>query len=92
MSLVLELSGWVLSAGWFISGILFVVQYLKILKTKSARDVYWPTFFGFSLLNANAALYGYLHGEYFWLPGTILASTSCALISFEAYKDRRSRK
>lgn len=87
MTLVLEISSIILSVGWFISGVLFAFQYYKILCEKDSGGVSWVTFFGFALLNANAALYGYLNGNLWWLPGTILASVSCALITIRVYAD-----
>jgi uncharacterized protein with PQ loop repeat len=85
MELAFQISGWILSAGWLISGVLFAWQYIKILRSKNAEGISWSTFAGFSFLNANATLYGYLSGNFLWLPGTVLAAISCALIALAAF-------
>ncbi|OGG49985.1 hypothetical protein A2763_03455 [Candidatus Kaiserbacteria bacterium RIFCSPHIGHO2_01_FULL_54_36] len=83
-----EISGIIFAAGWLISGVLFTLQYIKIIRTNETKDIYWPTFFGFALLNANSALYGILTGNFWWLPGTGLAAVACALIAYKAFRNR----
>lgn len=84
---LLELSGIIFSAGWVISGVLFTLQYIKILRTNDTKDIYWPTFFGFALLNINSGLYGYLTGNLWWLPGTGLAAVACTLIAYKTFRN-----
>lgn len=85
--MLLQISSITLSAGWLISGILFAFQLAKIVRTNNCEGIHVPTFFGISLLNANATLYAYLTGNVLWMPGTILASLSCAVIAWRAYRN-----
>lgn len=87
MEVILYISSVTLSAGWLISGVLFAFQLVKIVRTNNCEGINIPTFFGFSLLNANATLYAYLTANVLWMPGTILASLSCALIAWWAYRN-----
>ena len=91
MSTLLQVSALVLSAGWLISGVLFTFQYLKIFRTNDTEGISPLTFFGFSILNANATIYGYLTSNFLWIPGTILASLSCALIAWSAFHNHAKR-
>ena len=86
MDVVFEISSFILAAGWVVTGILFVLQVLKIYATNDTGGVYWLTFAGFSFMQANATVYAYLSRNFLWLPGTIASTIACALIAWKAYR------
>ncbi|MCU0286572.1 MAG: hypothetical protein MUF15_09250 [Acidobacteria bacterium] len=60
---------------------LFVVQAIKILKTKSAKGVSTLTFGGFSLLQITGILHGYFQKDIYLLTGMVASLLACGTVT-----------
>lgn len=60
---------------------LFVVQAIKILKTKSAKGVSTLTFGGFSLLQVTGILHGYFQKDMYLLAGMAASLLACGTVT-----------
>ncbi|MCX6584512.1 MAG: hypothetical protein NT166_30445 [Candidatus Aminicenantes bacterium] len=60
---------------------LFVVQALKILRTKSAKGVSTLTFGGFSLLQVTGILHGYFQKDMYLLTGMAASLLACGTVT-----------
>ncbi len=60
---------------------LFVVQAVKILRTKSAKGVSTLTFGGFSLLQVTGILHGYFQKDLYLLAGMAASLLACGTVT-----------
>lgn len=69
---------------------LFVVQAIKILRTKSAKGVSIFTFAGFNVLQVTGILHGIFQKDIFLLSGMIASFLACGTVTVLAvmYKEK----
>jgi MtN3 and saliva related transmembrane protein len=69
---------------------LFVVQAVKIIRTKSAKGVSITTFAGFCLLQIFGILHGYFQKDMYLLSGMVASLMACgtATVSAIIYRDK----
>lgn len=69
---------------------LFVVQAVKILRTKSAKGVSTLTFGGFSLLQVTGILHGYFQKDMYLLAGMAASLLACGTVTVLSilYRDK----
>jgi MtN3 and saliva related transmembrane protein len=60
---------------------LFVPQFIKILRTKSAKNVSFITFFGFNIIQFLVIAHAYLHNDYILLIGAALSLLTCGSVA-----------
>ncbi len=69
---------------------LFVIQAIKILKSKSAKGVSTLTFAGFSILQVTGILHGYFQNDMYLLSGMAASLLACGTVTILSiiYKDK----
>ncbi len=69
---------------------LFVIQAVKILKSKSAKGVSTLTFAGFSILQVTGILHGYFQNDMYLLSGMAASLLACGTVTILSiiYKDK----
>ena len=60
---------------------LFVIQAVKILKSKSAKGVSTLTFAGFSILQITGILHGYFQNDMYLLTGMAASLLACGTVT-----------
>ncbi|MCP4216118.1 MAG: hypothetical protein GY765_15820 [bacterium] len=60
---------------------LFVIQAIKIVKTKSAKGVSTLTFAGFSVLQVTGILHGYFQDDMYLLSGMAASLLACGTVT-----------
>jgi MtN3 and saliva related transmembrane protein len=75
--------------GLMVNASLFVPQAVRILRTKSARDVSLVTFGGFNVLQLIGIVHGWLQGDLSLLLGMIASFLACGTVTVGAliYRD-----
>lgn len=61
---------------------LFVIQAVKIFKTKSSKGVSTLTFGGFSLLQVTGIMHGYFQSDMYLLAGMAASLLACGTVTF----------
>ena len=76
--------------GFVFNASLFIPQAIKIIKTKSARDVSLVTFAGFNFIQLNGVLYGYYQNDLILMYGNLISFITCAVVTLLAiyYRDK----
>jgi len=69
--------------GLFINSLLFVLQIIKLYKTKNAESLSLPTFAGFCLIQIFTILHGLLHDDYILIVGNFLSLIACGTVTFQ---------
>ncbi|HEY9853487.1 MAG TPA: PQ-loop domain-containing transporter [Leptolyngbyaceae cyanobacterium] len=67
--------------GFIFNASLFIPQALRILETKSAKNISLVTFFGFNLIQLNGVLYGYYQDDYILMYGNLISLLSCGTVT-----------
>jgi MtN3 and saliva related transmembrane protein len=82
--------GMIFTMGLMANAGLFVIQAVKILKTKSAKGVSTFTFAGFSLLQVTGILHGIFQNDMNLLTGMIASLLACGTVTILSviYKDK----
>jgi MtN3 and saliva related transmembrane protein len=70
--------------GFVFNASLFIPQAIKIIKTKSARDVSLITFAGFNFIQINGALYGYYQNDLILMYGNLISFITCGIVTLLA--------
>lgn len=70
----------IFSIALFINAALFIPQALKILKTRSSKDVSLVTFAGFCFIQIATIAYGFLKGDMILIVGYLLSLLACGLV------------
>jgi len=91
MENIIEIS---FSLGLFINAVLFIPQIMRIVKSKSAKEISFITFFGFWLIQLSTVLHGVLKKDYLLTYGTILSMITCGYVVWLImyYRLRKSAK
>mgnify|MGYP001040437994 FL=1 len=76
--------------GLLVNASLFVPQAVKILRSKSAKDVSLLTFGGFNLLQLIGIAHGYLQGDLSLLLGMVASFVACGAVTVGGLVYRRS--
>lgn len=76
--------------GLLVNASLFVPQAVKILRSKSAKDVSLLTFGGFNLLQLIGIAHGYLQGDLSLLLGMVASFVACGAVTVSGLVYRRS--
>jgi MtN3 and saliva related transmembrane protein len=76
--------------GLLVNAWLFVPQAVKILRSKSAKDVSLLTFGGFNLLQLIGIAHGYLQGDLSLLLGMVASFVACGAVTVSGIVYRRS--
>jgi MtN3 and saliva related transmembrane protein len=79
-----ELVTFFFGLGFVFNASLFIPQALRIIKTKSAKDISLITFLGFNFIQLNGALYGYYQNDLILLYGNLISFISCGVVTFLA--------
>lgn len=74
--------------GLFINAMLFVPQFIRILKTKHARDASFITFVGFNVINILTTLHGVIEHDLLLTLGSALSciTNGCVTLSILWYR------
>lgn len=85
-----EIIGVIFGLGLMANAGLFVIQAVKILKTKSAKGVSILTFAGFCVLQVTGILHGIFQNDMYLLSGMIASLLACGTVTVLAiiYKDK----
>lgn len=70
--------------GFVFNASLFIPQALRIIQTKSAKNISLITFLGFNFIQLNGALYGYYQNDLILLYGNLISFISCGVVTFLA--------
>lgn len=70
--------------GFLFNASLFVPQAIKIVKTKSARDISLITFAGFNFIQLNSAFYGYYQKDWILMYGNLISFLACGTVTLLA--------
>ncbi len=76
-----EIIAYIFGAGLLVNAGLFVVQALKILKSKSSKGVSTFTFAGFSVLQITGILHGYFQNDIYLLTGMTASFIACGTVT-----------
>jgi MtN3 and saliva related transmembrane protein len=76
--------------GLLVNASLFVPQAVKILRSRSAKDVSLVTFGGFNLLQLVGVAHGYLQGDLSLLLGMVASFLACGAVTVSGLVYRRS--
>ena len=85
-----ELIDVLFSLGLFANAILFIPQAIKILKTKSAKNISLITFGGINLIQLSMILHGYIIKDYLLVFWICISLFTCGFVTFLTilYKDK----
>jgi MtN3 and saliva related transmembrane protein len=70
--------------GFIFNASLFIPQAIKIIKTKSARDVSLITFAGFNFIQVNGVFYGYYQNDLILMYGNLISFITCGIVTLLA--------
>ena len=76
-----EIIGIIFGLGLVINGGLFVVQAVKIVKSRSAKGVSTFTFAGFNVLQITGILHGIFQKDIYLLSGMIASFLACGAVT-----------
>jgi MtN3 and saliva related transmembrane protein len=76
-----EIIGIIFGLGLVINGGLFVVQAVKIVKSRSAKGVSTFTFAGFNVLQITGILHGIFQRDIYLLTGMIASFLACGAVT-----------
>jgi len=79
-----EIVTFLFGLGFVFNASLFIPQALRIIKTKSARNISLLTFAGFNVLQINGAFYGYYQNDLILLYGNVISFICCFAVTFLA--------
>lgn len=76
--------------GFVFNASLFIPQALRIIKTKSAKNISLITFAGFNFIQLNSALYGYYQNDLILMYGNLISFIACGTVTLLAiyYRDK----
>lgn len=85
-----EIIGIIFGLGLVINGGLFVVQAVKIVKSRSAKGVSTFTFAGFNVLQITGILHGIFQKDIYLLTGMIASFLACGAVTVLSiiYRDK----
>jgi len=67
--------------GFIFNASLFIPQALRIIQTKSAKDISLITFLGFNFIQANGILYGYYQNDQVLMYGNLISFIACGIVT-----------
>ena len=70
--------------GFIVNASLFIPQTIRIIKTKSARNISLITFAGFNLIQLDGVLYGYYQNDLILMYGNLISFLTCGTVTFLA--------
>lgn len=76
-----EIVAIIFGLGLMVNAGLFVVQAVKIFKTKSSKGVSTLTFGGFSLLQITGIMHGYFQNDMYLLSGMAASLMACGTVT-----------
>ncbi|MCP5102105.1 MAG: hypothetical protein GY950_01935 [bacterium] len=76
-----EIIGVIFGLGLMANAGLFVIQAVKIIKTKSAKGVSILTFGGFSVLQVTGILHGIFQNDMYLLSGMVASLLACGTVT-----------
>lgn len=85
-----EIIGYIFAMGLMANAGLFVIQAIKIIRTKSAKGVSIFTFAGFNVLQVTGILHGIFQKDMFLLSGMVASFLACGTVTVLAvvYKEK----
>jgi MtN3 and saliva related transmembrane protein len=79
-----ELVAFLFGLGFVFNASLFIPQALRILKTKSGKNISLITFAGFNFIQFNGILYGYYQKDLILMYGNLISFISCGIVTLLA--------
>jgi MtN3 and saliva related transmembrane protein len=76
-----EIVGIIFGLGLVVNGGLFVVQAIKIVKSRSAKGVSTFTFAGFNVLQITGILHGIFQKDIYLLSGMVASFLACGAVT-----------
>jgi len=76
-----EIIGIIFGLGLVVNGGLFVVQAIKIVKSRSAKGVSTFTFAGFNVLQITGILHGIFQRDIYLLSGMVASFLACGTVT-----------
>jgi MtN3 and saliva related transmembrane protein len=70
--------------GFIVNASLFIPQAIRIIKTKSAKNISLITFAGFNSIQLNGVLYGYYQNDLILMYGNLISFITCGTVTFLA--------
>ncbi|MBD1945540.1 hypothetical protein H6F50_24855 [Coleofasciculus sp. FACHB-712] len=79
--------------GMVFNASLFIPQALRIVQTKSSKNLSLITFLGFNFIQLNGVLYGYYRNDLVLMYGNLISFISCASVTILAiiYRGKEPR-
>ncbi|MBD2242165.1 PQ-loop domain-containing transporter [Nostoc sp. FACHB-888] len=84
-----EIVTFLFGLGFVFNASLFVPQAIKIIKTKSARNISLITFVGFNIIQLNGVLYGYYYKDLILMYGNLISFIGCGTVTLLAIYYRK---
>lgn len=75
--------------GFVFNASLFIPQAMRIIRTKSAKDISLITFAGFNLIQLDSALYGYYQNDLILMYGNLISFIACGTVTLLAIYYRK---
>ena len=67
--------------GFVFNASLFIPQALRIIQTKSSKNIALITFMGFNFIQLNGTLYGYYQNDPILMYGNLISFISCGTVT-----------
>lgn len=85
-----EIVTFIFGLGLIVNASLFIPQAIRIIKTKSAKNISLMTFVGFNLIQINSVLYGYYKNDWIFMYGNLISFITCGSVTLLAiyYRNR----
>ncbi|BAT51222.1 hypothetical protein NOS3756_01440 [Nostoc sp. NIES-3756] len=85
-----EIITFIFGLGFVFNASLFIPQAIRIIKTKSAKNISLITFAGFNLIQLNSVFYGYYQRDLILMYGNLISFIACGTVTLLAtyYRSR----
>jgi MtN3 and saliva related transmembrane protein len=85
-----EIITFIFGLGFVFNASLFIPQAIRIIKTKSAKNISLITFAGFNLIQLNSVFYGFYQKDLILMYGNLISFVACGTVTLLAtyYRNR----
>ncbi|BCL36513.1 SemiSWEET family sugar transporter [Nostoc sp. MS1] len=85
-----EIITFIFGLGFVFNASLFIPQAIRIIKTKSAKNISLITFAGFNVIQLNSVFYGYYQKDLILMYGNLISFIACGTVTLLAisYRNR----
>jgi MtN3 and saliva related transmembrane protein len=79
-----EIITFIFGLGFVFNASLFIPQAIRIIKTKSAKNISLITFAGFNVIQLNSVFYGYYQKDLILMYGNLISFFACGTVTLLA--------